>query len=98
MLKIGDRILRKLEEKRYVGNIALYKKFRNRVLNKLKKSKQIHFQIYFTTFSQNMKKLWLGIRTIISHKNCSTTVISKVNDRNGNISSDPTEISDIFNG
>ena len=44
-----------------------------------------------------MKKLWLGIKTIISHKNCSTTVISKIKDNNGNISSDPTEISNIFN-
>ena len=43
-----------------------------------------------------MKKLWSGIETIISHKNCSTIVICKIEHKNGNISSDPTEISNIF--
>ena len=74
----------------------MYKKFRNRVSNELKKSKQRCFQNYFTMYSQNMKKLWSGIETIISHKNCSTIVICKIEHKNGNISSDPTEISNIF--
>ena len=34
---------------------------------------------------------------IISHKNCSTSVRSQIKDKNGNISSDPAEISNIFN-
>ena len=57
MMKIRDRILRKLKKKRSATNIALYKKFRNRVSNELKESKQRHFQNYFTKYSQNMKKL-----------------------------------------
>ena len=44
-----------------------------------------------------MKKLWSGIKTIISHKNCSTSVINKIESENGNISSDPAEISNILN-
>ena len=97
MMKIRDRILRKLKKKRSVSNIALYKKFKNRVSNELKKSKQRYFQNYFTTYSQNIKKLWSGIKNIISHKNCSTSVIGQIKDKNGNISSDPAEISNIFN-
>ena len=97
MMKIRDRILRKLKRKRSASNIALYKKFRNRVSNELKKSKQRYFQNYFTTYSQNIKKLWSGMKNIISHKNCSTSVISQIKDKNGNISYDPAEISNIFN-
>ena len=96
-MKIRDGILRKLKKKRSTTNIALYKKFRNRVSNELKESKQRHFQNYFTMYSQNMKKLWSGIKTIISHRNCSTSVINKIRDKNGNISSDPVKIPNIFN-
>ena len=97
MMNILDRILRKLKKKRSAGNITLYKKLRNRVSNELKKSKQRHFQNYFTTYSQNMIKLWSGIKTIISHKKCSATVRSRVKDKNGKISSNPNAISNIFN-
>ena len=68
MMKILDRILRKLKEKRSACNIALYKKFRNRVSNELKKVNRDIFQNYFITYSRNMKQLWSGIKTIISHK------------------------------
>ena len=44
MMKIHDKILRKLKKKRSAGNIALYKKFRNQVSNELKISKQRYFQ------------------------------------------------------
>ena len=95
-MKIRDRILRKLKKKRSASNIALYTKFRNIVPNELKKSKKRYFQNYFTTYSQNSKKLWSGIKTIISHKKCSISVISQIKDKNENISSDPAEISNIF--
>ena len=35
MMKILDRILRKLKKKRFASNIALYEKFRNRLSNEL---------------------------------------------------------------
>ena len=37
-----------------------------------------YFQNYFTTYSQNMNTLWSGIKTTISHKHYSTSVISKI--------------------
>ena len=44
-----------------------------------------------------MKQVWLGIKSIISHKGCNTLTISKIMDRNDKVSSEPTKISNIFN-
>ena len=83
MIKICDSILRRMKKKRSTSNITLYKKFRNRLTNELRESKQKYFQNYFTAHRQNMKKIWSGIKTIISHKSYNTTTISKIMDRNG---------------
>ena len=78
MMRIRDRILQKLKKKQTDDNIKLYKKFRNRVSNELKGSKARYFHNYFSTNSQNMKKLWSGIKTIISHKSSSSSAINKI--------------------
>ena len=44
-----------------------------------------------------MKQVCSGIKSIISHKSYNTSPISKIMDRNGEISSEPTKISNIFN-
>ena len=97
MIKTRDSILRRMKKKRSASNVTLYKKFRNRVANELKESKQKYFQNYFTAHRQNMKQIWSGIKTIISHKSYNTTTISKIMDGNGEVSSEPNEISNIFN-
>ena len=43
-----------------------------------------------------MKKLWSGIKTIISHKRSNSSSINKVKDKHGNVTSDPGKISSIF--
>ena len=77
MIRIRDRILHKLKKQQTPDNLKLYKKFRNRVSNELKESKARYFHDYFTTNSQNMKKLWSGIKTIISHKSSTSSSIDK---------------------
>ena len=72
MMRIRDRILQKLKKQQNPDNLKLYKKFRNRVSNELKESKAQYFHNYFSTNSQNMKKLWSGIKTIISHKSSTS--------------------------
>ena len=47
-------------------NKQFYNKFRNRVANKLKKSKLEYYQNYFAMDDKNMKKLWTGTNSIIS--------------------------------
>ena len=47
--------------------------------------------------SQKMKKLWSCIKTIISHKSSSSPAINKVKDKDGRVTSDPSQMSNIFN-
>ena len=45
-----------------------------------------------------MKQLWSGIKSVISiRKSSNVNVISKLKDKNGNITSDPAFIANIFN-
>ena len=44
-----------------------------------------------------MKKLWSGIKTIISHKSSTSSTINKIKDMEGNVTSEPSKISNIFN-
>ena len=97
MMRIRDRILLKLKKKSTNDNLTLYKKFRNRVSNEIKKSKENCFHNFFSTNTQNMKKLWSGIKTIISHKSSTSSTINKIKDMEGNVTSEPSKISNIFN-
>ena len=97
MIKVRDKILGRMKRKRSTSTVAFYKKFRNRETNELKESKLKYFQNYFATYRQNMKQIWSGIKSIISHKSYNTPPISKIMGKNGEISSEPTKISNIFN-
>ena len=97
MMRIRDRILQKLKKQQTDDNLKLYKKFRNRVSNELKESKARYYHNYFATNSNNMKKLWSGIKTIISHKSSTSAAINKIKDKAGNVTSDPCKITNIFN-
>ncbi len=44
-----------------------------------------------------MKKIWSGIKTIISHKSSNSCSINQIKDKEGNITSEPDKISNIFN-
>ena len=44
-----------------------------------------------------MKKLWSGIKTIISQKSSASCTINKIKDEFGNTTSDPSDMSNIFN-
>ena len=97
MMRIRDRILQKLKKQQTDDNLKLYKEFRNRVSNELKESKARYYHNYFSTNSNIMKKLWSGIKTIISHKSSTSAAINKIKDKAGNVTSDPCKITNIFN-
>ena len=44
-----------------------------------------------------MKKLWSGIKSIISHKSSTSSSINKIKGKDGNVTSDPSKMSNIFN-
>ena len=95
MMRIRDSILRKLKRNRSENNLKLYRKFRNRVTAEMKTSKIHYFHGYFSTNSQNMKKLWQGIKSIISN-NSTTTAIRGVQDTNGKMAINSIEIANTL--
>ena len=97
MMHIRDKVLITLKKKSDDATKALYKKFRNRVAVLLKESKTNYFHNFFYTNGNNIKLLWSGLNSIISNNNSKTNIISKLNDVNGNVTTDPKEIANTFN-
>ena len=97
MMRIEDRILQKFKKRQSPDNLQLYKKFRNHVYNELKESKARYYHNYFLTNSQNMKKMWSGIKSIVSHKSFTSSSINKIKGNDGNVASEPSDMSNIFN-
>ena len=98
MMRIRDKLLKRLQNSNDPSLRDLYKKFRNRVANSLKASKASYFYDYFQKNSNNMKQLWSGIKSVIDvRKSSNINVISKLKDSNGNTTSDPAVIANIFN-
>ena len=54
----------------------MFNKFRNRINRDLKKSKKDYFSNYFKTYSNDIKKTWLGIKSIL---NINRTQFPEVN-------------------
>ena len=98
MMRIRDRLFKKLRKKNDQSLVDIYKKFRNRVAISLKESKADYYYNYFQKNSNNMKQLWSGIKSVIDiRKSNSINVINKLKDSSGNITSDPAVIANIFN-
>ena len=97
MMRLRDRLLKKIRKKPDATTKHLYKQFRNRVVIELKESKTKYFHDYFNVNSNNMKLLWTGIKSIISIKNSHVSVINKLKDTNGNLTTDSTAMANIFN-
>ena len=97
MIKIKNKLF--YRKKRQPKNIAvklLYNKFRNRVNRELKKSKIEYYSQYFEDNSNNSKKLWEGIKSIINTNNTKFSNINQLNINNKKIDN-PKEIVEAFN-
>ena len=98
MMRIRDNLLKKIKKNKDQSLIDLYKQFRNRVTVTLRESKTSYFYNYFQKNSNNMKQLWSGIKSAISiRKSNNVNVISELKDSNGNFTSGPAVIANIFN-
>lgn len=98
MMRIRDQLFRKLKKNNNPRLIDLYKQFRNRVSVSLNESKANYFYNYFQQNSNNMKQLWSGIKSVVSIKQANKiNVVNKLKDANGNTTSDPAVIANIFN-
>ena len=76
--------------------IALYKKFRNSVVKDIKASKTNYLKNYFLCNSNNIKKIWSGIRSIINISKVKADFIPTLNE-NGKVIDNPSAIANIFN-
>ena len=77
-----------------------YKELRNSIVTATRKGKKDHFSNFFQENSQNLKKVWQGINSIISKSYSQKLSVSSLymNDlNNDDITSDPVLISNKFN-
>ena len=97
MMRIRDQLLRKMKKNRCEDTIKLYKSFRNRVVNELKESRLSYYQNFFEVNGKSMKKVWTGIKSIISQKDQKHSNVSRIKDSTGNLITDATQMSNVFN-
>lgn len=76
--------------------IALHKKFRNSVVTNIKASKTNYLKKYFLCNSNNIKKIWSGIRSIINISKVKADFIPILNE-NGKVIDNLSAIANIFN-
>ena len=78
------------------GNFAQYKLYRNNISALTRLSKKSYHQAFFADHLNNMKNTWNGINSLINGKKEKSRAISLKHLNNG-ITSDPLQISNIFN-
>ena len=75
----------------------LYKKFRNKVVSEIRKSKVEYYTEYFNKYKSNMKMLWTGIRSIVDVKYKAGSTISHLIGADNAEVDDSKEMANIFN-
>ena len=95
-----DKILRKyINTKVPVRKASLheaYKSERNNVIELTRKSKLTFYKSYFSANSKNLRKVWQGIKNLINIKAKTNDAPSCISDRDGNLVTEPNQISEIF--
>ena len=74
----------------------LFKLYRNQIISLCRRSKSNHFTRYFNSYSQNAKKIWIGIKQIISLKPPKSSDIISLKIGNS-VTSDPASVANEFN-
>ena len=96
MMAKRDKYLRKFNRTHSLDMEYLYKKFRNKVVSEIRKSRNEYYAEYFTKHKTNMKILWSGIRSIINSKSNIGSGISCLT-HNGVKVDDSKQMANIFN-
>ena len=79
------------------GNFAQYKLYRNKISALTRASKKNYYHAFFADNLNNMKNTWNGINSLINGKKKKSRAISSLKRLNNGITTDPLEISNIFN-
>ena len=89
MTKIKNKLFERKKRQPSNENVKLlYNIFRNRVNRELKISKKSYYAAYFEEHSNNIKKTWEGIRSIVNIKNSVNPKIAQLN-INGSVIDEP---------
>ena len=76
--------------------LKMYKYYRNKINHLIRKSKYCHFKNYFSDYSNNIKKMWYGIKTLTKGKKRSNETPSCIK-VNNDLQNDPKIISNSLN-
>ena len=79
------------------GSFAQYKLYRNKISALTRVSKKNYYHAFFADNLNNMKNTWNGINSLINGKEKKSRAISSLKRLNNGITTDPLEISNIFN-
>ena len=90
MIKQKDAILKNQKQ-------MLYKRYRNKIVDLLKITKEAYYKNYFQESRKNSRALWSGINEIIYSKKSSKTIPPSSISVEGKTISDPQNIAENFN-
>ena len=74
-----------------------YKKYRNLLSTLMKKSKKASYDKYFEKNWSNIKNTWKGIKSLISLKTKTSSVLTVLSRKNGDTITNPYDIANTFN-
>ena len=97
MMKVRDALFHQFKITNSPTVLAAYKQFRNRIVNEINASKKQYYHQYFDENKSNMKKLWKGIKDIISLKPGKGDTFSHLINEEGTKVTDPVTIANDFN-
>lgn len=74
----------------------LFKRYRNMIVSLCRQSKTNHYTNYFNLFSNNMHKIWEGVRSIISTKPSKSNIPTSIR-VDGKLETNQIDIANSFN-
>ena len=77
-IKKRDKLYKRYLLSRDPYYLTKYRYYRNRICHLLRASKRNYYQSYFNVNNRNMKKIWSGIKSLISLKPRSGSIPSKI--------------------
>ena len=93
---LHSRYLRAKDPERKQSLYHRYKVYRNMLVTLIRKSKQNHFNKYFSDNVKNLRETWKGIKNIIQIKNSAASLPTCIFDKGSSISV-PSQIANVFN-
>ena len=96
-INIKNKYYKKFISTKHDFCFAKFKLYHNRLQFLIKLSKKSYYDYYFNKYSSDMKKMWSGIKQIITTKSKSLNHPLKISAQNKHEITDPQQIANSFN-